>query len=127
MYKKLKRSLQTAAVAAYCSVVSTSVFASLKPPSAPKLDGLTSGETNWILIARIVGENFILAAGLLVSGFLTLGVLVGICLAIYKEYISKEGGTGKILAGTVICAVVGMVLGAIVVNDLMTQLGQAQG
>ena len=119
MIKNLKKLVYTGLVA-----YSTSSLA-ITPPAAPKIDGVAQGESNWIKILLAISESSMHAAGLIFSAALACIMLAGILVALWKEFVSKEGGTGKILIGSIAIGAVGGTLGYFLVNDLMTQLGQS--
>ncbi|MCG9576708.1 hypothetical protein L1D14_10705 [Vibrio tubiashii] len=122
--QKTKQLITKASSLLFTLGLSLHAKASLKAPAAPKIDGLTQGETNWIKIFQVFGENVLLAGSLLVVGAISLACLIGILVAAYKEFVSKEGGSGKILTTSCAVGAVSITISAYLVNDLMAMLGQ---
>ncbi|MEZ8959644.1 hypothetical protein AB6E94_19690 [Vibrio lentus] len=106
-------------------ILFTTPVLAITPPRAPALDGLAQGETNWIKVVQLVSENSMMALGLIFSAALTVIMIGGIVVALFKELVTKEGGTGKMLLFSLGAGAVGMTVGAYLINDLMTMLGKS--
>ncbi|OEE35289.1 hypothetical protein A1QO_00590 [Vibrio genomosp. F10 str. ZF-129] len=107
-----------------CTQLASFQAFALNPPSAPKISGLTQGDSNWINVLTVIVAEVGNLGALSVTAFISLAGLIGLGVAICLELFT-ERGSGKQIAFAGAILAIGLTTSAYLVQDLLTLLGKS--